>query len=263
MRLALLALLLVACQAPSPPPSGSTLSSLGAEPAVHSARVVASFPHDPEAFTQGLFFADGQLYETTGLVGRSTLRRVNLEDGRVLESVPFPAGTFGEGSTAWGSEIIGITWRDGLGLRWDRATLRQTGSFRYPGEGWGLTHNGTDLIMSDGSAELRFLDPATMQERRRLTVTAQGEPVRLLNELEFVNGELLANVWTSSRIARIDPATGHVTGWIELAPLVREASGGNPEAVLNGIAWDPAARRLIVTGKLWPRLYQIEIVPGQ
>lgn len=262
MRPALFALLLAACQAAPSQPQSSTASTLGSAPASIGYRVVASHPHDPQAFTQGLFFADGQLYETTGLIGRSTVRRVNLEDGRVLQSVPMPRGVFGEGSTIWGDEIISITWQDGLAFRWDRASLRQTGSFRYAGEGWGLTHNGRELIMSDGTAQLRFLDPATFQERRRVTVTAAGQPVALLNELEWVNGELLANVWMTSRIARIDAGTGAVTGWIDLTPLVREAAGGDPDAVLNGIAYDAATRRLFVTGKLWPRIYQIELAPG-
>ncbi len=223
-------------------------------------RVVAEYPHDPGAFTQGLFWLDGSLYESTGHVGQSSLRRVNLEDGRVLQRVDIPR-VFGEGSAPWGNEIISITWQDGIGYRWDRATFRQTGTFTYPGEGWGLTQNGSDIIMSDGTAELRFLDPATMQERRRITVTADGERVTQLNELEWVNGEIFANVWMTPRIARIDPASGNVTGWIDLSDMAARHSEGDPDRVLNGIAYDQARDRLFVTGKYWPRLYEIDLTP--
>jgi glutaminyl-peptide cyclotransferase len=261
MRSALLAILLAACQA-APAPQGSTASTLGAEPTNWGFRVVATYPHDPQAFTQGLFYLDGHLYESTGLVGRSTIRRVNIEDGRVLQSQPIPRTMFGEGIVNWGDQIISITWQTGIGYRWDRATFRQLGTWRYPGEGWGLTQNGTDIIMSDGTAELRFLDPETLQERRRVRVTAGGRPVDRLNELEFVNGEILANVWMTPRIARIDPASGNVTGWIDLTPLVQQTAGGDYDAVLNGIAYDAARDRLFVTGKNWPRLYEIDLVPA-
>lgn len=260
MRSAILLALLAACQAAPPQPQGSTASTLGAEPATYGARVVATYPHDPRAFTQGLSWLNGFLYETTGQVGESTLRRVNLDDGRVLQSVNFPGRVFGEGSVPWANEIIGVTWRDGLGIRWDRESFRQVGSFRYSGEGWGLTQNGQDIILSDGSAELRFLDPVTMQERRRVTVTDRGRPVDQLNELEWVNGEVFANVWMTPRIARIDPASGTVTGWIELSDLVRQTPVTDTDAVLNGIAYDAERDRLFVTGKYWPRLYEIDLV---
>jgi glutaminyl-peptide cyclotransferase len=260
MRLAFLpALLLAACQASPSQPQTSTASTLGQAPVNHGYRVVATYPHDPQAFTQGLFWLDGSLYETTGIVGRSSLRRVNLEDGKVLQKVDLPR-VFGEGSTNWGDQIISITWRDGIGYRWDRSTFRQLGTWRYQGEGWGLTQNGRELIMSDGSADLRFLNPDTMQETRRVRVTANGQPVDRLNELEFIRGEVWANVWETPRIARIDPATGNVTGWIDLAQLVRETPGVTYEAVLNGIAYDEARDRIFVTGKLWPRLYEIDLV---
>jgi glutamine cyclotransferase len=263
MRAALPALLLLlpACQGAPSQPQASTASTLGQEPAQIGYRVVAAYPHDPKAFTQGLFWLDGFLYETTGQIGQSTLRRVNLTDGKVLQSVNMPGRVFGEGSTPWGDQIISLTWQDGMGFRWDRKTFRQVGTWRYPGEGWGLTQNGRDIIMSDGTAELRFLDPETLQERRRVRVTASGQPVDRLNELEFVNGEILANVWLTPRIARIDPATGNVTGWIDLTPLVRETVPNDVDAVLNGIAHDPATNRLFVTGKNWPRLYEIALVP--
>jgi glutamine cyclotransferase len=260
MRAAPLLILLAACQAAPSQPQTSTASTLGQEPAVQGYRVAATYPHDPQAFTQGLFFLDGHLYESTGQIGRSTIRRVNIEDGKVLQSVPIPPGMFGEGIVDWGDQIISITWQDGTGFRWDRRTFRQLGSWRYSGEGWGLTHNGREIIMSDGTAELRFLDPQTLQEKRRVRVTANGQAVDKLNELEFVNGEVLANVWMTPRIARIDPNSGNVTGWIDLAGLVQQ-NGGDADAVLNGIAYDAQRDRLFVTGKNWPRLYEIDLLP--
>jgi glutamine cyclotransferase len=262
IRLLPCALLLAACQAAPEAPQASTASTLGQEPVQYGYRVVATFPHDTRAFTEGLFFADGELYESTGLEGRSDLRRVNLADGRVLQKVAIPDGRFGEGSIAWGDQIISLTWRDGIGYRWNRRTLQQVGTFRYSGEGWALTHNGTDIIMSDGTSELRFLDPVTLQERRRLQVTNNGRRLDQLNEIEWVDGQILANIWQTSRIARIDPSSGQVTGWIDLSGLVRENAGSPGADVLNGIAYDAANRRLYVTGKNWPRLYQIELVPA-
>ena len=174
----------------------------------------------------------------------------------MLRSTDIPPGLFGEGIVNWGDEILSITWQDGVGFRWDRGSFRQTGSFRYDHEGWGLTQDGRHSVMSDGTPTLRFLDPATMREVRRVTVTSADRPVANLNELEFVRGEIFANVWMTSRIARIDPATGRVTGWIDLASLVRDNRGGGEDNVLNGIAWDEAGGRLFVTGKNWPRLYE-------
>jgi glutamine cyclotransferase len=258
MHLLLPAILAVAGCAdasPSAPPQAAD-----AEAPVWGYTVVKEYPHDPNAFTQGLFWLDGHLWESTGLVGRSTIRKVRLEDGKVLQSAPIPPGRFGEGIAPWGKEIIGLTWQHGEAYRWDRATFRRTGSFSYRGEGWGLTQNGRELIMSDGTAELRFLDPATFKERRRVTVTAGGRPVTRLNELEWVKGEIFANVWMTPVVARIDPRTGNVTGWIDLRPLVGQWAG-NGDAVLNGIAWDSAKDRLFVTGKNWPRLFEIRLTP--
>jgi len=229
-----------------------------AEPPTYGYRVAATYPHDPAAFTQGLFWSDGHLYESTGQIGRSTIRKVTL-DGRVVQSVPIRPDLFGEGIVDWGRQIISITWQDRIGFRWDKDSLREIGSFTYPGEGWGLTRDARHIIMSDGTATLRFLDPATLREVRRLQVTEGGRPLDRLNELEWVNGEILANVWMTPRIARIDPTSGRVTGWIDLQPLVAENQGGNVDAVLNGIAYDPAADRLFVTGKNWPRLYEIDL----
>lgn len=228
---------------------------------VQGVEIKATYPHDTGAFTQGLFFADGQLYESTGQLGQSTIRKVRLSDGKVLQSATIPTEQFGEGSTAWGKQIVSLTWQHGIGYRWDRATLRRIGSFRYGGEGWGLTGNGRSLIMSDGTAALRFLDPATFKEQRRINITAAGRPVTQLNELEWVNGEVWANIWQSSRIARIDPASGAVKGWVDLAPLVRLSGRSGPDDVLNGIAYEPRSKRLFVTGKLWPKLYEIRLKP--
>lgn len=226
---------------------------------VVSAKVVRAYPHDPAAFTQGLFWLDDRLYESTGQHGRSTIREVRLEDGKVLRSVALPQRHFGEGIVNWGSEVISLTWQDQIGYRWNRADFRQTGSWTYPGEGWGLTQNGRNIFMSDGTAQLRVLDPRTLREVRRIDVSDDGTPVANLNELEFVKGEILANVWMTSRIARIDPQSGRVKGWIDLAPLVAQAAPTDPDSVLNGIAYDAKRDRLFVTGKNWGKLFEIDL----
>lgn len=222
-------------------------------------RIVKTYPHDPAAFTQGLIYRDGALYESTGENGESQIREVRLEDGKVLRAVDLPYRFFGEGMTDWGDELISLTWRHEEGFRWKRATFEQLGDFAYSGEGWGLTQDGKRLIMSDGTADLRFLDPATLAETGRITVRWKGRPVRLLNELEYVKGEVLANVWMTSRIARIDPTTGNVIDWIDLSPIANRLGLTNPDAVLNGIAYDAKHDRLFVTGKLWPTLYEIRL----
>jgi glutamine cyclotransferase len=226
---------------------------------VELARVIASYPHDPRAFTQGLFFSDGRLFESTGQHGESALREVELKTGRVLREVKLPRRYFGEGSTAWGKTIISLTWQHGVAFRWDRDTFRELGQFRYTGEGWGLTHDATHLIMSDGSAELRFLDPTTFAERRRLRVTWQGKPVRQLNELEYVRGEVLANIWHSDLIARIDPTSGAIKGFIDLSEVTDSLKLRDSEAVLNGIAYDAKHHKLYITGKDWPKLFEIAL----
>jgi len=230
-----------------------------AEPPIYAYRIEAAYPHDAGAFTQGLFYLDGHLYESTGLHGRSTIRRVRIDDGAVLQSTSLPTEVFGEGIVNWDSQIISITWQNGVGYRWDRASLRKLGEFRYPGEGWGLTQDGTHIIMSDGTPFLRFLDPATLREVRRIEVTSGGWRVARLNELEYVRGEIYANVWQTDRIARIDPATGQVKGWIDLSGLVAGIPGRQDDDVLNGIAYDEARDRLFVTGKNWPQLFEIEL----
>jgi glutaminyl-peptide cyclotransferase len=228
---------------------------------VYSYRIVKEYPHDPMAFTEGLFFLDGKLYESTGLNRQSTIREVRLEDGQVLRSVPIAPEYFGEGIVNWGPDIVSLTWQGGTGFRWNRADFKQKSRWTYPGEGWALTQDGRNLWMSDGTAQLRILDPATLKETKRLDVTDKGRPVDKLNELEWVKGEIFANVWMSSRIARIDPKTGQVTGWIDLGELTAQNMNGDPDAVLNGIAYDAARDRLFVTGKNWAKLYEIKLVP--
>ena len=224
-------------------------------------KVVRSYPHDAQAFTQGLFYLDGYLYESTGLLGRSSVRKVSLETGQVVQQVKLPSDVFGEGLSHWGQRLICITWTTQLGLEFNLQTFAFEKRFTYPGEGWGLARSDSELIMSNGSAELRFLDPVSLQEKRRLRVTALGKPVTLLNELEWVKGEIFANVWHTDKIARIDPGTGQVKGWIQLDGLLSaDDRAGAQRDVLNGIAYDAATDRLFVTGKLWPRLYEIKLI---
>ena len=250
--------------------AGAALAVLAAAPACSPSaaapakgyEVVRSHPHDPDAFTQGLIFQDGVLYEGTGLNGRSSIRKVELATGKVLQRRDLPAAYFGEGITAWRGRLVQLTWREGTGFVYDQASFRPVSRFTYLGEGWGLTHDGRRLIMSDGTAQLRFLDPATFAEQGRITVTDNGRPLPYLNELEFVRGEVFANVWTTDRIARIDPATGRVTGWLDLSGLLSAADRAGREVdVLNGIAYDARGDRLFVTGKLWPKLYELRLTP--
>jgi glutamine cyclotransferase len=224
-------------------------------------RVVHTYPHDPHAFTQGLVFVDGHLYESTGLNGQSTLRMVDLESGRVVQTQPVNNKYFAEGLTTWGSTLVQLTWETHTALVYDRFSFRLLRTFSYAGEGWGLTEDGKSLILSDGTATLRFFDPATFHEVRRILVKDGPEPVLYLNELEYIHGQIYANIWHSDRIARIDPNNGKVLGWIDLKGLLPENEHSSPEAVLNGIAYDSAHNRLFVTGKLWPKLFEIEIVP--
>ncbi|MEZ5317384.1 MAG: glutaminyl-peptide cyclotransferase [Vicinamibacterales bacterium] len=230
-------------------------------PARFGYRVVNVYPHDANAFTQGLLFQGGVLYESTGQNGQSSLRRVDLTTGKVLAKRDLAEQYFGEGLAAWQDQLIQLTWRAGRGFVYDRDTFAPMREFSYTGEGWGLASDGRRLILSDGSSRLRFLDPATFAETGTLGVRDTGVPVRDLNELEVMNGEILANVWHTDRIARIDPASGAVTGWIDLAGLLKPGEVTNGEAVLNGIAWDAEGGRLFVTGKLWPKLFEIAIEP--
>ena len=222
-------------------------------------KIIHTYPHDPHAFTQGLLFLDGHLYESTGEYGESSLRMVDLETGRILQQQPVAKEYFAEGLSAWGSTLVQLTWTSHVAFVYDRFSFRQLRTMSYPWEGWGLTSDGKELILSDGTADLHFLDPATFHELRRVMVKDHGKQVQELNELEMVHGEIYANVWHSDKIARISPKTGAVLGWIDLAGLLPANLHSSPEAVLNGIAYDAAHNRLFVTGKLWPRLYEIRI----
>jgi glutamine cyclotransferase len=224
-------------------------------------KVINTFPHDPDAFTQGLVYHDGFLYEGTGLRGRSSLRKVRLESGQVAQEIDLSHELFGEGIAILKDEIVQLTWQSHSGFVYSLADFHLLRSFSYPGEGWGLATDGNDFFLSDGSADIRVLDPDTFAEKRRFTVHDRKTRIDQLNELEFVNGELFANVWQTDRIARISPRTGEVLGWIDLtgllSPVYRRESG----AVLNGIAYDSKRKRLFVTGKLWPNLFEIELIP--
>jgi glutamine cyclotransferase len=222
-------------------------------------QVVRSYPHDRTAFTQGIIFRDGVFYEGTGLNGKSTLRKVKPETGEVLASKPLGPEYFGEGITDWKGALLQITWKNEIGFVYDMNTFERTRTFSYTGEGWGLTHDGSRIIMSDGTAQLRFLDPATLSETGRITVRDARGPVEELNELEYIKGEIYANVWRTERVARISPKDGRVTGWIDLTGLLTPAERAGTD-VLNGIAYDAAGDRLFVTGKLWPRVFEIKIV---
>ncbi len=225
---------------------------------VERAQEVQRFPHDTRAFTEGLFIRDGALYESTGEVGASSIRKVDLKTGRVLQRVTVPAPYFGEGIVSWGNQIISLTWQHHKGFRWSLDGFKPLGSFAYPGEGWALTSDGHRIIMSDGTPSLRFLDPVTLKETGRVPVSADGVPVQRINELEFVEGEVYANIWMTNWIARIDPASGQVLGWIDVSALAAAAHSDGINSVANGIAWDAKQRRLFVTGKNWPYLFEIK-----
>lgn len=228
-------------------------------PEVAGFKVVAVYPHDPNAFTQGLAIENGRLYEGTGQYGASTLRRVDLATGRVEKQRALAPQFFGEGIAILGGLVYQLTWQNGVVVVYDLETFEVQRTMRYTGEGWGLTHDGRQLIMSDGSATIRFRDPATFAVTREIEVRADGVPVTRLNELEYIDGEIWANIWYDDRIVRIDPDDGRVLGFIDLATLYPQ-SARSSEAVLNGIAYDAAADRLFVTGKNWPQLYEIEVV---
>jgi glutamine cyclotransferase len=263
MRTAIFMLLLALL--PQPPLSAQRApgrrSSSGAERTpVYTYKIVNIFPHDPQAYTQGLVFHDGFLYEGTGLNGRSSLRKVRLETGEVVQKINLAPEYFGEGIALIGDEIVQLTWKAHKGFVYRASDFHLLREFAYPGEGWGLTSHGNEIFMSDGTAEIRVLDGKTLREKRRLKVLDGNKPVLELNELEFVEGEIFANVWQTDRIARISPKTGKVLGWIDLQGLLNPMYRRTPDAVLNGIAYDPATKRLFVTGKLWPNIFEIRLV---
>ena len=238
---------------------GSPQAHARATTPVYGYEVVRTYPHDPHAFTEGLFLRDGFLYESTGLEGASSIRKIVLETGGVENERSLSSWYFGEGIIDWQDRLIQLTWKNQIGFVYALDDFESRGQFSYAGEGWALTRDDKRLIMSDGTSRLRFLDPETLKETGGITVTDEGRPVDQLNELEWVKGEILANIWQTDRIARIDPASGKVKGWIDLTGLLPEADRARTD-VLNGIAYDAKADRLIVTGKLWPRMYEIRLV---
>ena len=225
----------------------------------HGYQIVGVWPHDTSAFTQGLIFADGKLYESTGQEGRSSLRLVEMQSGKVTQKVDVPVPYFAEGITLLNGKIYQLTWMHQMGFIYDAQKLEKIGQFPYDGEGWGITTDGRSLIISDGSNRLKFLDPDSFRVTKTIAVLDGRTPVEQLNELEYVNGEIYANIWHDQRIVTIDPQNGRVTGWIDLTGLLQPGDVRDPEAVLNGIAYDQATDRLFVTGKLWPRLFEIKI----
>jgi glutamine cyclotransferase len=266
------ALLPTATDTPLPPaPTATPLSTpvespgpvpnISGETPLYTFRIINTYPHDPGAYTQGLLYQDGIFYEGTGLRGQSTLRKVEVETGQVFQRLRLPDQLFGEGITIFGDRIIQLTWQARVGFIYDKNSFELQHEFTYPTEGWGLTHDGERLIMSDGTALLYFRDPATLAEIGRVEVFDENGPVILLNELEYINGEVFANIYRTDRIARIDPQTGQVLGWIDLAGLLGPEDRTQPVDVLNGIAYDAETNRLFVTGKLWPKLFEIELIP--
>jgi glutaminyl-peptide cyclotransferase len=276
-RLAALALSAVGLGCQTPPvgnvgraPAAATPSATPAvarsssEVPTYTYEVVNSWPHDRAAFTQGLVFHDGYLLESTGQYGESTLRKVELKTGKVVKSVKVAREFFAEGLALLGGKLFQLTWTTRKGFIYDPVSFKSEGEFFYDGEGWGLTQDGASLILSDGTNQIRFLDPKTFKVSRTINVLDGGRPVREINELEYVKGEIFANVWKTDRIARIDPQTGALKGWIDLKGIISPAERGNDtDAVLNGIAYDERGDRLFVTGKLWPKLFEIRLKEGR
>src|ERR1043165_2664694 len=233
-----------------------------AAPVKYGYEIVHIYPHDPGAFTQGLVFINGKLFEGPGQEGPSSLREVDLETGHVLKKVDVPEPYFAEGIALLNNKIYQLTWQHQIGFIYNADTFEQVGKFNYTGEGWGLTTDGHSLILSDGSNRIRFLDPDSFQVTKTIAVLDGNLPVKKLNDLEYVNGEIYANIWHDNRIVTIDPQTGHINGWIDLTGLLPPGDVQDEEAVLNGIAYDQTGNRLFVTGKLWPRLFEIKLKPG-
>jgi glutaminyl-peptide cyclotransferase len=229
-------------------------------PTLYTYHIVKTYPHDNTSFTEGLVFNNGVLYESTGEYGSSSLRRINLETGNVQQQVLLPNQYFGEGLTVVNGSLVQLTWQNNIGFIYDKETFGLLGNFSYSTEGWGLTYNGSELIMSDGTSNLTFLDPVTFQKVGQVSVHDANTPVTNINELEYVNGDVYANIWLQQKIAIINPQTGQVKGWIDLTGIYQS---NDPNAVLNGIAYDSQTNRLFVTGKDWPNLYLITIVQSK
>ncbi|MEE9532380.1 MAG: glutaminyl-peptide cyclotransferase [Syntrophobacteria bacterium] len=247
-------------EATAPTVTNSTQPAISYPAPVVGYRIVNTYPHDPSAFTQGLVFANDVLYEGTGLRGQSSLRKVDLKTGTILQVRQLPVRFFGEGITVYGNRVIQLTWRAKVGFVYHKQTFQLLDTFNYSTEGWGITHDGRSLIISDGTSTLYLLDPQTFREVGRLEVHTRDGPVSRLNELEYVQGEIYANIWKTDRIARISPQTGGVAGWIDLEGLLKPEDRYRRIDVLNGIAYDVKNDRLFVTGKLWPKLFEIELV---
>lgn len=242
--------------------SGTGAGTPGPAPTRYAFTVVNEYPHDPDAFTQGLIYRDGHIFESTGLNGRSSLRKVRLDTGEVVQRIEIEAKYFAEGLVDWNSRLIQLTWQSNVGFVYALDTFALQQTFRYAGEGWGLTRDDRRLIMSDGSSTLRLLDPDTFAESGRLAVTERGFPVNNLNELEMIRGNIFANIWQTDEVVVIAPTTGHVTARIDFSGLRTRLDAARPIDVFNGIAWDEAADRIFVTGKLWPRLFEVRIQPN-
>ncbi|HZH91252.1 MAG TPA: glutaminyl-peptide cyclotransferase [Pyrinomonadaceae bacterium] len=233
------------------------------EPPTYTYKIKNSWPHDRRAYTQGLIFLEGMLWESTGQYGASSLRKVELKTGKVIKQISVPGNYFAEGMTVFNNKVFQLTWQEQKGFIYDPVTFKKQGEFSYTGEGWGLTHDKESLIMSDGSDQIRFLDPSTLQTTRTVRVTDRGKAVDQLNELEYIDGEIYANIYQTDRIARIEPETGKILGWIDLTGLLAVKDRTGEEDVLNGIAYDEMGKRIFVTGKMWPKLYEIEIVKNK
>ena len=251
------AILLLAC---STSPAKPTITTSPVTPPTYTYKIIQSYPHDRSASTQGLIIEDNVLFEGTGLRGRSSLRSVDLKTGDILQINELPEQFFGEGITIYENNIIQLTWQSGVGFVYDKSSFELRQEFTYPTEGWGITHDGNRLIMSDGSSTLHLWHPNTFEEIGQLEVFDSNGPVVRLNELEYIQGEIYANIWQTDRIARIDPETGRVIGWIDLTGLLNPEDRSSPVDVLNGIAYDAKNDRLFVTGKLWPKLFEIELI---
>lgn len=264
LLLLIIALLLPACGARAATqdvPSPVADAPAATEPPTDTFQTLNHWPHDPSAYTEGLIYADGAFFESTGLNGMSSLRKVDAETGQVLESLSLDPAYFGEGLTLFNGKLIQLTWQSHIGFVYDRDCFCLERTFAYDGEGWGLTHDDRSLIMSDGTQNIRFLDPETFAVVRTISVTDHGFPLTNINELEYINGEIYANIWLTNWIVRIDPASGAILGWIDLTGLLPDADRSPSVNELNGIAYDDATNRLFVTGKNWPELFQIALAP--